>query len=181
MTSYHKLLLLISRLPSFYIYSIPVLFLQMLSSKDVNFVGYTYKNFEIVNDYQVPGMGTHTWSLALCLLSLNVTSNACFNAVFVAELKKKNKSKRQWSNHYSVNTILFFLASWKIKNLWSCFTNFYVFLNRSIDSGSSDSPETTTRSACDRPPSTPTPPVAKGSFLKLLPPEHEVRSKHEAC
>jgi hypothetical protein len=29
----------------------------MLSSKDINFVGYTYKNFEIVNDYQVPGMG----------------------------------------------------------------------------------------------------------------------------
>ncbi|XP_047327816.1 serine/threonine-protein kinase 38-like [Impatiens glandulifera] len=29
---------------------------KMLSSKDVNFVGYTYKNFEIVNDYQVPGM-----------------------------------------------------------------------------------------------------------------------------
>ncbi|XAR61084.1 Non-specific serine/threonine protein kinase [Bertholletia excelsa] len=29
---------------------------KMLSSKDVNFVGYTYKNFEIVNDYQLPGM-----------------------------------------------------------------------------------------------------------------------------
>ncbi|WOG94348.1 hypothetical protein DCAR_0313641 [Daucus carota subsp. sativus] len=29
---------------------------KMLSSNDVNFVGYTYKNFEIVNDYQVPGM-----------------------------------------------------------------------------------------------------------------------------
>ncbi|KAM7496116.1 hypothetical protein LguiA_020530 [Lonicera macranthoides] len=29
---------------------------RMLSTKDVNFVGYTYKNFEIVNDYQVPGM-----------------------------------------------------------------------------------------------------------------------------
>nr|KJB42302.1 hypothetical protein B456_007G147700 [Gossypium raimondii]KJB42304.1 hypothetical protein B456_007G147700 [Gossypium raimondii] len=29
---------------------------KMLSSKDVNFVGYTYKNFEIVNDFQVPGM-----------------------------------------------------------------------------------------------------------------------------
>ncbi|KAL9285056.1 hypothetical protein ACSQ67_024586 [Phaseolus vulgaris] len=29
---------------------------EMLSSKDLNFVGYTYKNFEIVNDYQVPGM-----------------------------------------------------------------------------------------------------------------------------
>ncbi|XP_004247240.1 uncharacterized protein [Solanum lycopersicum] len=41
---------------------------KMLSSKDINFVGYTYKNFEIVNDYQASGM---------------------------AELKKKNtKSKR---------------------------------------------------------------------------------------
>lgn len=29
----------------------------MLSSKDVNFVGYTYKNFEIVNDNQLPGIG----------------------------------------------------------------------------------------------------------------------------
>ncbi|BFG42936.1 hypothetical protein CerSpe_292100 [Prunus speciosa] len=31
---------------------------KMLSSKDINFVGYTYKNFEIVNDYQVPGMAS---------------------------------------------------------------------------------------------------------------------------
>lgn len=30
--------------------------LQMLSSKDVNFMGYTYKNFEIVNDHEVPGI-----------------------------------------------------------------------------------------------------------------------------
>ncbi|GER26865.1 kinase family protein [Striga asiatica] len=29
---------------------------QMLSSKDVNFMGYTYKNFEIVNDHDVPGI-----------------------------------------------------------------------------------------------------------------------------
>ncbi|KAF8401915.1 hypothetical protein HHK36_012866 [Tetracentron sinense] len=29
---------------------------KMLSSKDINFVGYTYKNFEIVNDHQVPGI-----------------------------------------------------------------------------------------------------------------------------
>ncbi|KAM7277872.1 hypothetical protein ACFE04_005006 [Oxalis oulophora] len=29
---------------------------KMLSSKDVNFVGYTYKNFEIVNDGQLPGI-----------------------------------------------------------------------------------------------------------------------------
>ncbi|KAJ6908856.1 hypothetical protein NC652_019959 [Populus alba x Populus x berolinensis] len=32
------------------------LFLQMLSSKDINFVGYTYKNFEIINDHQLPGI-----------------------------------------------------------------------------------------------------------------------------
>ncbi|XP_057959229.1 uncharacterized protein LOC131151823 isoform X2 [Malania oleifera] len=29
---------------------------KMLPSKDINFVGYTYKNFEIVNDHQVPGI-----------------------------------------------------------------------------------------------------------------------------
>ncbi|XP_021902894.1 serine/threonine-protein kinase tricorner-like isoform X1 [Carica papaya] len=29
---------------------------KMLSSKDVNFVGYTYKNFEILNDHQLPGI-----------------------------------------------------------------------------------------------------------------------------
>ncbi|CAM6087483.1 unnamed protein product [Calypogeia fissa] len=40
---------------------------KMLSSKDVNFVGYTYKNFEIVQDSNVPG---------------------------VAELRKKGKPKR---------------------------------------------------------------------------------------
>ncbi|TQD87829.1 hypothetical protein C1H46_026599 [Malus baccata] len=40
---------------------------KMLSSKDVNFVGYTYKNFEIVNDDQLPG---------------------------IAELKKSTKPKR---------------------------------------------------------------------------------------
>ncbi|KAK6161289.1 hypothetical protein DH2020_004670 [Rehmannia glutinosa] len=30
--------------------------MQMLSSKDVNFMGYTYKNFEIVNEHEVPGI-----------------------------------------------------------------------------------------------------------------------------
>ncbi|XP_068654721.1 uncharacterized protein [Aristolochia californica] len=29
---------------------------KMLSSKDINFVGYTYKNFEVVNDHEVPGI-----------------------------------------------------------------------------------------------------------------------------
>lgn len=40
----------------------------MLSSKDLNFVGYTYKNFEIVNDYQVPGMGIYLFSPYLCII-----------------------------------------------------------------------------------------------------------------
>ncbi|WOL04287.1 serine/threonine-protein kinase tricorner-like isoform X2 [Canna indica] len=40
---------------------------KMLSSKDFNFMGYTYKNFEIVNDHEVPG---------------------------IAELKKKSKAKK---------------------------------------------------------------------------------------
>lgn len=31
---------------------------KMLSSKDLNFVGYTYKNFELVNDDEVLEMGT---------------------------------------------------------------------------------------------------------------------------
>jgi hypothetical protein len=57
--------------------------LQMLSSKDINFVGYTYKNFEIVNDHQLPGIGIYlplsvdtflsnlfTWA-SLLVISLN--------------------------------------------------------------------------------------------------------------
>lgn len=31
--------------------------LQMLSSKDINFVGYTYKNVEIVEEDQLSGIG----------------------------------------------------------------------------------------------------------------------------
>jgi hypothetical protein len=34
-----------------------IILLQMLPSKDANFVGYTYKNFEIVNDDEVAGIG----------------------------------------------------------------------------------------------------------------------------
>jgi len=43
----------------------------MLSSKDVNFVGYTYKNFEIVQDANVPGVGE----------LLNVKLGFCFPSV----------------------------------------------------------------------------------------------------
>lgn len=44
------------------------LLLQMLSSKDFNFVGYTYKNFEIVNDHQGPGIGISLSIYILCIL-----------------------------------------------------------------------------------------------------------------
>lgn len=46
----------------------------MISSKDINFVGYTYKNFEIVNDYQVPGMGLSLSRdfLACCYINTHV-------------------------------------------------------------------------------------------------------------
>ena len=33
--------------------------LQMLPSKDANFVGYTYKNFEIVSEDHIPGIGLY--------------------------------------------------------------------------------------------------------------------------
>ncbi|KAM3402159.1 hypothetical protein ACQJBY_006232 [Aegilops geniculata] len=38
---------------------------KMLSSKDLNFVGYTYKNFELVNDDEVLEMGTVYFRLSL--------------------------------------------------------------------------------------------------------------------
>lgn len=44
--------------------------LQMLSSKDVNFMGYTYKNFEIVNDHEVPGISNLSCPFLIFSLSL---------------------------------------------------------------------------------------------------------------
>jgi hypothetical protein len=38
-------------------YLIPFFCFQMLSSKDLNFVGYTYKNFELVNEHEASGIG----------------------------------------------------------------------------------------------------------------------------
>lgn len=56
----------------------------MLSSKDLNFVGYTYKNFEIVNDYQVPGMGISLFSLYTCkLFYVNMLLQGSFLAMVV--------------------------------------------------------------------------------------------------
>lgn len=55
---------------SYLSYSYPS-FVQMLSSKDINFVGYTYKNFKVVNDCQVPGMGTFFISASLYACPIN--------------------------------------------------------------------------------------------------------------
>ncbi|KAK3032036.1 hypothetical protein RJ639_035473 [Escallonia herrerae] len=45
---------------------------KMLPSKDVNFMGYTYKNFEIVNDHEVPGIA---YNFAICQYRPNSMSN----------------------------------------------------------------------------------------------------------
>ena len=48
----------------------------MLSSKDINFVGYTYKNFEIINDHQLPGIGIFFLASIIfiqCILSIRVS------------------------------------------------------------------------------------------------------------
>lgn len=60
----------------------------MLSSKDVNFVGYTYKNFEIVQDANVPGIGkflhvVHIWSLLNFNFLKNYLRLACIRRVSV--------------------------------------------------------------------------------------------------
>jgi hypothetical protein len=40
----------------------------MLPSKDTNFVGYTYKNLEIVNEDHIPGVGTYQPSNSLVMM-----------------------------------------------------------------------------------------------------------------
>lgn len=77
----------------------------MLPSKDANFVGYTYKNFEIVNDDEVAGIGQHSLSLSNEIVNddafLQIMHFQCLLfekkccAYGTAELKKKSsKSKR---------------------------------------------------------------------------------------
>lgn len=53
----------------------------MLSSKDVNFMGYTYKNFEIVNDNDVSQMGTYLFLAVDYNYSIYLICN--FQFVFV--------------------------------------------------------------------------------------------------
>lgn len=63
--------------------------MQMLSSKDINFVGYTYKNFEIIDDNQLPGIGTslHTFYntfllKSVLLISITYLKAKTFNRYF---------------------------------------------------------------------------------------------------
>lgn len=79
----------------------------MLSSKDLNFVGYTYKNFELVNDHDVPGMGTapyhsfRPYMLLLCFSSWYM--HACNLALlrsWAEEEGEGKETKRQVSVRY---------------------------------------------------------------------------------
>ncbi|TVU30396.1 hypothetical protein EJB05_22015 [Eragrostis curvula] len=70
---------------------------KMLSSKDLNFVGYTYKNFELVNDHDVPGMGTVLFcfsSQLICIVTLYFRVGKTQEVGNVEMLKKKEKAKR---------------------------------------------------------------------------------------
>uniref|UniRef100_A0A6N2MNT1 non-specific serine/threonine protein kinase n=1 Tax=Salix viminalis TaxID=40686 RepID=A0A6N2MNT1_SALVM len=62
---------------------------KMLSSKDINFVGYTYKNFEIINDHQLPGIEDE---------SAEVTTNHPVKGSFLSLLPPKLDSSEQSGN-----------------------------------------------------------------------------------
>jgi serine/threonine kinase 38 len=69
----------------------------MLSSKDLNFVGYTYKNFELVNEHEASGIGFFFSISSISVhysLFIFVFTIKFIYFLFVAELKKVSKSKR---------------------------------------------------------------------------------------
>lgn len=52
----------------------------MISSKDANFMGYTYKNFEIVQDHEVPGIGNVSfWPSSFYFENINFLDNSSLN------------------------------------------------------------------------------------------------------
>lgn len=90
--------------------------LQMLSSKDVNFMGYTYKNFEIVNDHEVPGISNlscpfyifiifvhnisyghlkYPYGIYFCFCSTTIFMLMNVLVFFPAELRKKNNKPKR--------------------------------------------------------------------------------------
>lgn len=90
----------------------------MLPSKDVNFVGYTYKNFEIVNDHEVPGIGCSLSStfLSYCLVN-SLTVLLCIIYIQLNWRKRVTSQRGQPSNHCLVMTFLTFSnLSWVISS-----------------------------------------------------------------
>lgn len=91
---------------------------QMLPSKDINFVGYTYKNFEIVNDHEIPGIGTY---ISLCIY-IYIYYNCyieCFHLFFIFFFPEQK---------YSCLTYIF-IVYLKILLIIECNTMFYSLAN----------------------------------------------------
>jgi hypothetical protein len=63
----------------------------MLPSKDANFVGYTYKNLEIVNEDHIPGVGAYQPSNSLVMMLKYIV----FSSPTVYGQKKKKKKKKK--------------------------------------------------------------------------------------
>ncbi|KAK1591148.1 hypothetical protein Q3G72_003039 [Acer saccharum] len=68
-------------------------FREMLSSKDINFVGYTFKNFEIVNDHQLLGIETETASLRLTTPPPPPSAPAYFSGILYRHLSPSRGRK----------------------------------------------------------------------------------------
>ncbi|PWA48976.1 Myc-type, basic helix-loop-helix (bHLH) domain-containing protein [Artemisia annua] len=82
----------------------------MLSSKDMNFDGYTYKNIEIVNYYQVPRMGDQCYlerfndssqHISICQLYNDLHKLGCRNAVILA-IESMDQGSQRLLEHLSM-------------------------------------------------------------------------------
>lgn len=84
--------------------------LQMLSSKDLNFVGYTYKNFELVNEHEASGIGLF---LSLHFIRVNILTDQfwfCFDSIVCALYEAKTAPSSLFTNLLFVRTLQ---PSWK--------------------------------------------------------------------
>ncbi|KAH7545587.1 hypothetical protein FEM48_Zijuj01G0109300 [Ziziphus jujuba var. spinosa] len=84
-------------------------FEEMLSSKDTNFVGYTYKNFEIVNEHNLPG---------------------------IAEIKKKNNKPKRPSikTLFGMSSFLLYVPEYHLVLYLVAFSNPLAVLTETTDS-----------------------------------------------